>query len=60
MLRDLARLLTKHCEFKHIAKLVTIGMNSVRSGSARLDWRRLQYAPVAEVGLIAHLGRPRI
>ena len=64
MLRDLARKLTKHFEFKHTAKLVTIGGHQAGSGSAHLaevefiahlDWGRLQYAHVAEVGLIAHL-----
>ena len=60
MLRGLTRKLTKHFEFKHIAKLVTIGKNSAGSGSAFLDWRLLQYAYVAGVRLNAHLERPRI
>ena len=69
MLRDLARKLTKHFEFKHTAKLVTIGGQEAGSGSAHLaevqliahlDWGRLQYAHVAEVELRAHLERPRI
>ena len=60
MLKDLAWKLTKHFEFKHIAKLVAIGMNPAGSGDARLDRRRLQYAHVVGVGLIAHLERPRI